>query len=107
MSPLLLLCLITLIYAQQPNIIFVYVDDVGFNDFGFNKNTDTQTPFIDNLVQNESLLIWTNYVSFVCSPTRASFLSGRYPSHLGLQHGVFTQIHSLGAKACVASQNPE
>eukprot|EP01083_Nonionella_stella_P230376 814432_1 len=78
-------------FSQQPNILFIYVDDVGFNDFGFNKNTQTQTPFIDNLVATESLLIDRNYVSFVCSPTRAQMLTGRYASHLGLQHNVFTE----------------
>ena len=76
---------------QHPNILFIYVDDVGFNDFGFNGNTLTQTPFLDNLLQEESLLIDNNYVSFVCSPTRAQMLSGRYASHLGLQHSVFTE----------------
>ena len=76
---------------QRPNILFIFVDDVGFNDFGFNENTQTQTPFIDNLLNEESLLIKNNYVSFVCSPTRAQMLSGRYASHLGLQHNVFTE----------------
>eukprot|EP01084_Bolivina_argentea_P242360 406612_1 len=78
-------------FAKQPNILFIYVDDVGWNDFGFNQNTQTQTPFIDNMVRTESLLIEQNYVSFVCSPTRAQMLSGRYASKLGLQHNVFTQ----------------
>eukprot|EP00486_Rosalina_sp_Unknown_P009847 CAMPEP_0201596470 /NCGR_PEP_ID=MMETSP0190_2-20130828/193146_1 /ASSEMBLY_ACC=CAM_ASM_000263 /TAXON_ID=37353 /ORGANISM="Rosalina sp." /LENGTH=465 /DNA_ID=CAMNT_0048056835 /DNA_START=32 /DNA_END=1426 /DNA_ORIENTATION=- len=77
--------------TEHPNILFIYVDDVGFNDFGWNGNTLTQTPFLDNLVSEESLLIDHNYVSFVCSPTRAQMLSGRYASHLGLQHNVFTE----------------
>ena len=45
--------------SNNNNIIFIYVDDVGFNDFGFNQNTLAQTPFIDNLVSSESLKLFS------------------------------------------------
>ena len=75
--------------TNRPNIVFMFGDDLGFNELGYNGCTETQTPFIDNLVENESLLLFHNYVNKVCSPSRASFLTGRYPSHLGLQNLVF------------------
>jgi arylsulfatase A-like enzyme len=75
----------------HPNIIFMLCDDCGFNDFGFNHNTETKTPFLDSLVLDEALLIDTHYVSKLCSPSRAAFLTGRYPSTLGLQHGILKQ----------------
>merc|ERR1719204_2275819 len=76
-------------HSTKPNIIFMFGDDIGFNELGYNECTDTQTPHIDKLVKEESLLLQHNYVAKVCSPTRASFLSGRYPSTLGLQNLVF------------------
>eukprot|EP01084_Bolivina_argentea_P013143 24631_1 len=75
---------------KSPNILFIFGDDLGFNDLGYHGCSDTNTPFIDKLVSNEGLIISNNYVSRVCSPTRASFLSGRYPSHLGLQNDMFS-----------------
>lgn len=74
---------------DKPNIIFMLGDDLGFNEFGYNECTETATPFINDLVTKESLLLLHNYVWKVCSPSRASFLTGRYPSSLGLQNLVF------------------
>ena len=73
----------------RPNIVFMLGDDLGFNEFGFNDCTETATPFINDLVTKESLLLFHNYVYKVCSPSRAAFLTGRYVSHLGLQNLVF------------------
>lgn len=56
---------------------------------GFGSCTDTKTPYIDNLAQNEGLILKHNYVSKICSPSRSAFISGRYPSTLGLQNLVF------------------
>ena len=50
--------------------------------------TDTLTPFLDKLVKEESLELTHNYVGKICSASRSSLLSGRYPSHLGQQNGV-------------------
>ena len=61
----------------------------GYNELGFGSCTDTKTPYIDNLAQNEGLILGHNYVSKICSPSRSAFISGRYPSTLGLQNLVF------------------
>jgi len=77
---------ITLSSSTHPNIIFVFADDLGFNDVGWNGNTNTLTPFLDNLALEESLLLPYNYVEFICTPSRAAFLTGRYPQRFGMQH---------------------
>jgi len=74
---------------SQPNIIFMFGDDLGFNDLGYNSCTDTKTPYLDSLAMNEGLILHHNYVSKICSPSRSAFISGRYPSTLGLQNLVF------------------
>eukprot|EP01083_Nonionella_stella_P197919 727222_1 len=74
---------------SKPNIIFMFADDLGFNELGYHGCTETATPFINDLATKESLILLNNYVEKVCSPSRASFLTGRYPSNLGIQNLVF------------------
>lgn len=67
---------------NQPNIIVIMVDDMGFSDPGC-FGGEVQTPNIDKLA--ESGLRLTNfYNSSRCSPTRASLLTGKYPHEVGL-----------------------
>mgnify|MGYP000191630189 CR=1 FL=1 len=69
----------------KPNVIFVFADQWRTQDVGYNGNTQVCTPTLDKLSQ-ESVL-FTNAISGcpVCSPYRASLLTGQYP----LTHGVF------------------
>ena len=73
-----------------PNVIFFVTDDWGFNDVGYNGNTDTQTPFIDEIATTESLIISKHYVQPLCTPSRAALLTGRYPMRYGFQAGTIT-----------------
>eukprot|EP01147_Barroeca_monosierra_P006134 gene6134-7392_t len=66
----------------KPHIIFIVIDDLGFDDLGF-KSHQIKTPNIDRLY-NESLLLTNYYVQDVCSPTRASIMTGRYAMHHGI-----------------------
>jgi len=99
----------TLIHSDssQPNIIFMLADDIGFNDLGYNGCTATETTFIDNLATTESLRIRHNYVYRMCSPSRAAFLSGRYPSKLGLQNLVFNVEYPVSLTRQVSTISDE
>ena len=82
------------LYAQattQPNIVFFLIDDLGYADCGFNGGKEIKTPNIDRLAQSGAI-IENHYVQPVCSPTRSTLLTGRYPT----QTGVYT-IVSPGA----------
>ncbi len=68
---------------QKPHLIFVMIDDWGFYEAGFRGNALAQTPFIDGMVANDSLLIERHYSYQFCSPARRSFLTGRLPPHVG------------------------
>jgi arylsulfatase B len=63
---------------DRPNIIVIISDDTGWNDVGYN-GSEILTPVIDNMAK-EGIQFDRFYVHSVCSPTRASLLTGRYPS---------------------------
>ena len=73
--------------GEQPNILLLLADDLGYADVGFNGGKDIKTPNIDALAARGTRLEQL-YVLPVCSPTRAALLTGRYPMRHGLQVGV-------------------
>ena len=63
--------------SSKPNVIIIITDDQGYGDFGATGNKIIETPNIDAMAANS--VLWDNfYVSPVCSPTRASLMTGRY-----------------------------
>lgn len=63
--------------AERPNVILIMTDDQGYGDFGCMGNPVIETPHLDAL--SKRAVSWSEfYVSPVCSPTRASLLTGRY-----------------------------
>ncbi len=67
-----------------PNIIFVLVDDLGWADVGFMGSTFYDTPNIDQLASNGIVYNQAYAAAAVCSPTRASILTGKYPTRTGI-----------------------
>jgi arylsulfatase A-like enzyme len=72
--------------AVKPNIVYLLADDLGGNDVGW-RNPAIKTPNLDKLAKAGATLD-QYYVQPVCSPTRAAFLTGRYPFRYGFQTGV-------------------
>ncbi|CAB4041908.1 arylsulfatase B-like isoform X1 [Paramuricea clavata] len=70
---------------QQPNILFIFADDYGFNDVGYH-GSEIKTPVLDKLA-NEGVILEKYYVQPICTPTRSTMLTGRYQIHTSLQHG--------------------
>lgn len=68
---------------ERPNIILIMTDDQGYGDLGAHGNGKIRTPNIDRLA-GESVELERFYVSPVCSPTRASLLTGRYNYRTGI-----------------------
>ncbi|UCD27618.1 MAG: sulfatase-like hydrolase/transferase, partial [Planctomycetota bacterium] len=62
---------------KRPNVILIMTDDQGHGDLGFHGNPIIKTPNIDNLARHSAQFEYF-YVSPVCSPTRASLMTGRY-----------------------------
>ena len=72
--------------TPRPNVIYFLADDLGWTDVGWHGG-DIATPHLDSLAAGGARLEQF-YVLPVCSPTRAAFLTGRYPIRHGLQIGV-------------------
>src|SRR5215203_2495784 len=70
----------------RPNLLFLLADDLGWGDVGFH-GSEIKTPAIDALAAAGARLEQF-YVQPVCSPTRAAFMTGRYPIRHGLHIGV-------------------
>ena len=82
---------------KKPNILFMMVDDWGWANVGYHRDTPTKdisTPNMDWLV-NEGLQLDQHYVYNWCSPSRSAFLSGRVPIHVNEGMTVFvTKLQS-------------
>jgi arylsulfatase A-like enzyme len=68
---------------RPPNVIVVITDDQGYGDLGIHGNPVLRTPNLDRFAR-ESVRLKNFYVSPVCSPTRASLLTGRYNYRTGI-----------------------
>jgi arylsulfatase A-like enzyme len=66
---------------KKPNILLILADDMGWGDLSCHGNTKIATPALDRL-QTQSVEMEHFYVSPLCSPTRASLLSGRHHARL-------------------------
>jgi len=69
---------------SRPNFVFILTDDLGWADCGCYGHSVHQTPNIDSLAQNGMKFTNAYSASCVCSPTRASILTGKYPARLHL-----------------------
>ena len=68
--------------ARQPNILFILMDDLGWADLGCYGSKFYETPNLDRLA-SEGLRFTNSYAACpVCSPTRASIMTGKYPGRL-------------------------
>ncbi len=68
----------------QPNIILIFVDDLGYGDLGCYGNTDIPTPHIDQLAREGIRFTDFHVTSSVCGPSRVSLLTGMYQQRLGV-----------------------
>ncbi len=69
--------------ARQPNIVFFLIDDLGCMDIGaYNPHTFYETPRVDQLAR-EGVRFAAGYAANpVCSPTRYSIMTGKYPTRV-------------------------
>lgn len=85
MTTALLLVSISSVFAAKPNIVVVLVDDMGWSSAMCNyDNGYFETPNIDQLA-SEGMRFTDGYAACtVCSPTRASVMTGQYPARVGI-----------------------
>ena len=69
---------------KSPNVIMVMSDDQGWGDVGFNGNEVVQTPNLDEMAKSGVRFDRFYAAAPLCSPTRGSCLTGRYPFRFGI-----------------------
>lgn len=71
---------------ERPNILFILTDDWGWGDLACYGHPSIRTPHLDRLAAQGTLYTQFYAAAPVCSPTRASFLTGRFPGEIGFHH---------------------
>ena len=92
--------------VDKPNFVIIMCDDLGWGDVGFNGGTHIRTPHLDEMAANGLKLTRFYAQAPVCSPTRASVVTGRHHDRTGiytanhghLRDGEFTLYEALKTK---------
>jgi arylsulfatase A-like enzyme len=77
--------------GQKPNIVLVMADDQGWGDMAYNGHPHLKTPNFDKMAKSGLRFDRFYAAASVCSPTRASVLTGRHPNRCGC----FSWGHSI------------
>ena len=67
--------------SNPPHIVLTVIDDLGWTDVGF-QGSVIRTPNINRLAA-EGVILENYYVQPLCTPTRSTLMTGRYPIHTG------------------------
>ncbi|QOR72290.1 sulfatase-like hydrolase/transferase [Ruania alkalisoli] len=91
--------------SDRPNIVVLYADDLGWGDLGC-FGAEYETPALDGLCASGVKLSQWYSNSPVCSPSRASLLTGKYPAHAGVEAilGGTRRTPGLPQQATLASE---
>ncbi len=76
--------------SERPNVVFILVDDLGWSDVSYNGSRVYETPLLDRLARQGMVLTDFYSAGPVCSPTRASILTGKAPARLRLTTWLYT-----------------
>lgn len=94
-------CLVlTSSYATQPNVLLLMGDDHGWEETGYNGHPHVKTPVLDEMAKTAFRFDRFYAAHPSCSPTRASFLTGRHPNRMG----TFTPGWSLRPEEITVAQ---
>ncbi len=70
--------------AKSPNVLLILADDHGYGDISVHNGPSIQTPNIDRIAANGVRFTKFYANSSVCSPSRSSLMTGRYPDRVGV-----------------------
>ena len=70
--------------TRRPNVVFFLVDDLGWRDLGCYGSSFYETPNIDRFAEQGVRFTQAYATCHVCSPTRASIMTGKYPARIQL-----------------------
>ena len=90
--------------SRRPNVVFILADDLGWRDLGVYGSTYHETPNIDRLAARGLRFTQAYAANPLCSPTRASILTGLYPARIGITAPVCHLPQEILEKGLTAPQ---
>ncbi len=78
-------------FQERPNLILIMADDLGYGGLGCFGNSEVSTPALDSLASKGLRFFDYHSNGAVCSPTRASILTGMYPQRSGLEGVIYAR----------------
>jgi arylsulfatase A-like enzyme len=75
--------------TDRPNIVLVFMDDMGYGDMGCFGGTVVKTPRMDGIAERGIMFRHMYSPASTCTPSRASLLTGRYAQRVGLSRVIF------------------
>ncbi len=93
--------------AERPDIVLIVADDLGWGDLGCYGSNDILSPNLDELAEGGQR--WTQFYAncCVCSPTRASIMTGCYPDRVGVPGVIRTHAHNSWGKLAAVETLPQ
>ncbi len=85
--------------AEKPNVVFILVDDLGWTDLSSYGSDLYETPQVDRLAQQGMRFTSAYAACTVCSPTRASIMTGKYPATLRITDWITGHLKPHGKLA--------
>lgn len=77
---------------EKPNVVFILADDMGWGDLGCYGHPYIKTPNLDNLAKRGALFTSFYATGASCSPSRAGFMTGRFPGSLGIHSALSGEV---------------
>jgi arylsulfatase A len=84
--------------SNRPNLVFILIDDLGWKDVGCYGSQFYQTPHVDRIAREGMRFTQAYAAAPVCSPSRASILTGRYPARVHVTGIVPGQAEGLASE---------
>ena len=81
-------------FSKPPHILLIVADDYGWSDVGYHGFV-VETQNMDQL-SGDGVTLDNYYVQPICTPTRSALMTGKYPIHTGMQHGVIHPLQPYG-----------
>ena len=78
--------------ATRPNVIVIYVDDMGWGDVGYHGFKDIKTPNMDKLAEEGTWFSQAYVSASICGPSRAGMITGAHQQRFGI-YGNFDENH--------------